>query len=61
MFSNPVVEALPEDSGRVLVGVLDEFALATQFNKAVDAITDAEGPWRRGTAHALSLSINVSL
>ena len=31
------------DSGRVLVGVLDEFAIATQFKKAVDAITDAKG------------------
>lgn len=29
--------------GRVLVGVQDEFALATQFKKAVDAITDEEG------------------
>jgi len=32
-----------KDSGRVLVGVHDEFAIATQFKKAVDAITDAKG------------------
>lgn len=31
------------DTGKVLVGVLDEFALATQFKKAVDAITDEKG------------------
>ncbi len=29
--------------GQVLVGVKDEFALATQFKKAVDAITDEDG------------------
>ena len=29
-----------KETGRVLVGVLDEFAIATQFKKAVDAITD---------------------
>jgi integrase len=28
------------ESGKVLVGVLDEFAIATQFKKAVDAIID---------------------
>lgn len=32
-----------KETGRVLVGVLDEFAIATQFKKAVDAITDAKG------------------
>ncbi len=32
-----------KDSGRVLAGVLDEFALATQFKKAVDTIVDDEG------------------
>lgn len=32
-----------KDTGRVLVGVLDEFAIATQFKKAVDAITDDNG------------------
>jgi len=31
------------DSGKVLIGVQDEFALATQFKKAVDAITDENG------------------
>jgi hypothetical protein len=34
---------LRKDRGRVLVGVLDEFAIATQFKKAVDAITDGNG------------------
>ena len=34
---------LRKDSGRVLVGVLDEFAMATQFKKAVDAIVDGKG------------------
>ncbi|OJV22946.1 MAG: hypothetical protein BGO12_02585 [Verrucomicrobia bacterium 61-8] len=32
-----------KESGRVLVGVHDEFAIATQFKKAVDAITDKMG------------------
>lgn len=32
-----------KDNGRVLVGVLDEFAIATQFKKAVDAISDEKG------------------
>lgn len=32
-----------KESGRVLVGVLDEFAIATQFKKAVDAIVDDAG------------------
>lgn len=32
-----------KESGRVLVGVLDEFAIATQFKKAVDAIVDDGG------------------
>ena len=32
-----------KDSGRVLVGVHDEFAIATQFKKAVDAIVDDKG------------------
>lgn len=32
-----------KESGRVLVGVHDEFAIATQFKKAVDAITDEKG------------------
>jgi len=32
-----------KESGRVLVGVHDEFAIATQFKKAVDAITDEHG------------------
>ncbi|MGA7394662.1 MAG: site-specific integrase [Terrimicrobiaceae bacterium] len=31
------------ESGQVLVGVKDEFALATQFKKAVDAIKDEDG------------------
>ena len=29
--------------GKVLQGILDEFALATQFKRAVDALTDSEG------------------
>ena len=32
-----------KESGRVLAGVSDEFALATQFKKAVDAIADEDG------------------
>lgn len=32
-----------KDSGRVLRGVHDEFAIATQFKKAVDAITNDKG------------------
>lgn len=34
---------LRKETGRVLIGVQDEFALATQFKKAVDAITDKKG------------------
>jgi len=34
---------LRRETGRVLVGVQDEFAIATQFKKAVDAITDKHG------------------
>lgn len=37
------LEPFKKHSGPVLEGVQDEFALATQFKKAVDAITDAEG------------------
>jgi integrase len=32
-----------KESGRVLTGIKDEFALATQFKKAVDAIADKDG------------------
>lgn len=32
-----------KESGKVLSGVLDEFAMATQFKRAVDAITDEKG------------------
>ena len=32
-----------KESGRVLAGVSDEFALATQFKRAVDAIADEDG------------------
>lgn len=46
----PLLPALAEwlapfrkEKGRVLVGVLDEFAIATQFKKAVDAIVDKKG------------------
>ena len=37
------LEPLRKKSGPVLEGVQDEFALATQFKKAVDAIADSQG------------------
>jgi integrase len=37
------LSSVRKESGRVLVGVKDEFALATQFKRAVDAIADENG------------------